>query len=267
MPRQPDLTVVLPAYAEAPRIVSSLRALAAHFAARPSLRVEVVVVVAEADDGTLQLARLCAPLFEELHVIDAGPRAGKGRDVRLGLLAARGRYRMFMDADLATPLHHLDSLTAHMTANAALVIGVRNLWRTHTSLRRRLVTTGGNALIRTLLLPGLRDTQCGFKVFRSDVCEAVFRHASIDGWGFDLEVLAAARRLGYVIDTLPIDDWSDPKPVALGLGADPVGRAARQVLRDLLRLRVRQWLATTNPTTSHRDPIVVPEPARENAAG
>jgi len=267
MSSQPDLSVVVPAYAEAPRIVSSLRALAAHFAARPSLRVEVVVVVADADDGTLQLARLCAPWFEELRVIDAGPRAGKGRDVRMGLLAARGRYRMFMDTDLATPLHHLDSLAAYMAANAALVIGVRDLWRTHTSLRRRLVAAGGNVLIRTLLLPGLRDTQCGFKLFRSDVCEVVFRDASIDGWGFDLEVLAAARRLGYAIDTLPIDDWSDPKPVVLGLGADPVGRAARQVLRDLLRLRVRQWLAAADPTTSRRDPFVHSEPARENATG
>ncbi|HET7310696.1 MAG TPA: glycosyltransferase [Mycobacteriales bacterium] len=239
MPSRPDLSVVVPAYAEAALIVPSLRAIADHVAGRP---IEVIVVVAEGGDDTLELARQCAPWFEQYRVIDAGPRRGKGRDVRLGMLAARGRYRMFMDTDLATPLHHLDELSAFMAADAAVVIGVRNLWHTHRELHRRLVTSGGNLLVRMLLLPGLRDTQCGFKMFRAEVCETLFRNASIDGWGFDLEVLAAARRRGYLIETLRIDDWSDPKATALGLGGDDVGAAARQVLRDLVRLRFDAWM-------------------------
>ena len=242
MPRRPDLSVVVPAYAESALIVGSLRALADHVATLPVGSIEVLVVAAEGGDDTLDLARQCAPWFEHLTVIDAQEQRGKGRDVRLGMLAAQGRYRMFMDADLSTPLHHLDELTEYMTADADIVIGVRHLWQTHAELRRRLVTSGGNMLVRMLLLPGLPDTQCGFKMFRADVCEALFENASVDGWGFDLEVLAAARRLGYVIETLRIDDWSDPKPSGAGLSGEHVGSAAREVLRDLLRIRVDLWL-------------------------
>lgn len=242
MQSRPDLSVVVPAYAESALIVSSLRALADHVGARPAGSIEVVVVVADGGDDTLELARQCAPWFERYRVIDAEARGGKGRDVRLGMLAARGRYRMFMDADLATPLHHLDELAAYMAADADIVIGVRNLWHVHEELRRRLVTSGGNLLVRMLLLPGLRDTQCGFKMFRAEVCEALFGRASIDGWGFDLEVLAAARRHGYAIETLHIDDWSDPKPSALGLAGEQVGSAAREVFGDLLRLRLDLWI-------------------------
>jgi dolichyl-phosphate beta-glucosyltransferase len=239
MPSRPELSVVVPAYAEAALIVHSLLALADHVAGRP---IEVLVVVAEGGDNTLKLARQCAPWFEQYSVIDAGPRRGKGRDVRLGMLAARGRYRMFMDTDLATPLHHLDELSAYMAADAAVVIGVRKLWHTHSEFRRRLIASGGNLLVRMLLLPGLHDTQCGFKMFRAEVCETLFRNASIDGWGFDLEVLAAARRRGYRIETLRIDDWSDPKVTALGLVGDDVGSAAREVLGDLVRLRLDSWI-------------------------
>lgn len=241
MQSTPDLSIVVPAYAEAPLIVSSLRALAAHLRTQDE-DVEVLVVVAESDDGTLEMARHCAPWFDQFHVIDAGPRAGKGRDVRIGMLAARGHYRLFMDADLATPLRHLDRLRAHRNDKAEIVIGVRDLARAHGERGRRWIATGGNMLVRLSLLPGLRDTQCGFKMFRSDVCEEVFGDARINGWGFDLEVLAAARRRGYAIRALCIDDWHDPKPASRGLGTDTSGSAAAEVLGDLLRLRLRYWM-------------------------
>lgn len=258
MPRQPELSIVVPAYAEAPLIATSLRALAGFLAARPAGSTEVLVVVAESDDGTLELARECAPLFDQCTVIDAGPRAGKGRDVRLGMLAARGRYRVFMDADLATPLHHLDRLQPHIAVDAPVVIGVRDLWQTHRRLSRRLVATGGNLAIRGLLLRGMSDTQCGFKMFRADVCEEVFATATVDGWGFDLEILAIARRLGHHVATLTIDDWSDPKPAELALGADRIGRSALEVLKVLLRLRMRLGALAPVSATIDVAPVAAP---------
>lgn len=254
MQSPPDLSIVVPAYAEAPLIVQSLRALADAVSARAAGSVEVVVVVADGGDATLQLATNCARWFDKCTVIDAGSRVGKGRDVRIGMLAARGRFRLFMDADLATPLHHLDELDAHMAADAAVVVGVRDLWHTHRGWRRRLVTTSGNLLVRALLLPGFRDTQCGFKMFRADVCEAVFAPATVDGWGFDLEVLHAARRLGYRIETLPITDWSDPKAAAEGLVGDHVSGAARQVLATLVRLRLGRYARRAGALPSGQDP-------------
>lgn len=266
MPSLPDLSIVVPAYAEAALIVESLRTLADSIADRPPRSVEVVVVVADAGDGTLQLAQGCAPWFERFTVLDAGRRSGKGRDVRLGMLAACGRYRMFMDADLATPLHHLDELDAFMAADAALVIGVRNLWRIHPDWRRRLVTTGGNLLVRLLLLPGCRDSQCGFKMFRADVCEAVFGNGTVDGWGFDLEVLHTARRLGYRIEALPVADWSDPKAALAGLSGDGVTDAARQVLGTLLQLRLTGRRRKARRSTAYEPPLRAADAGPDDAA-
>jgi dolichyl-phosphate beta-glucosyltransferase len=253
MPSRPELSIVVPAYAEAPLIVQSLHALAASLSARPSGATEVIVVVAESDDGTFDLARECMPLFEQCSVIDAGPRAGKGRDVRLGMLAARGRFRLFMDADLATPLRHLDELAPYIAVNTPLVIGARDLWHAHRRLSRRLVATGGNLAIRGLLLPGLFDTQCGFKMFRADVGETLFAASTVDGWGFDLEILAMARRLGHDIAVLHVDDWSDPKPAGRGLGTDRVSGSAIEVFAVLLQLRRRMGFRPRGPLADAND--------------
>jgi glycosyltransferase involved in cell wall biosynthesis len=262
-PPPPDLSIVIPAYQEAAFIAASLTRLASFLAARPQLgRVEVIVVVADSSDGTERLARGCAPLLGQLTVLAAGPRAGKGRDVRLGMLAATGAYRMFMDADLATPLHHLDSVHRLMRRDAAAVIAVRDLGSCHAGRKRRFITRWGNMLARLVLLPGLTDTQCGFKAFRGDVSDAVFRRSTIDGWGFDLELLALTRRLGHEVQTVTVDDWSDPKAAAQGLVQDAPMRAALRVLRDLVRIRVNLWrgryeLASSLPVDVENRYVVV----------
>jgi dolichyl-phosphate beta-glucosyltransferase len=237
----PDLSIVIPAYREADLIVASLTAVADYLATCALESVEVIVVVADSSDATMALALDCAGRFPSVRVVAAGPRAGKGRDVRLGMLTARGRYRLFMDADLATPLHHLDALPSFMHDDADVVIAVRDLWHIHPGWTRRLITTVGNLLARVVLLPGIKDTQCGFKLFRADVCDAVFSQVVIDGWGFDLEALAVARRMGYRIDVLDVPDWSDPKATRDGLGHDHAGSAAARVLVDLARIRGRLW--------------------------
>lgn len=236
-----NLSIVIPAYREAPVIQTTLRSLSAWLKDHDYGEVEVIVVAADGGDRTAELAQDCAHLLPNFQVIEPGPRAGKGRDVRLGILTARGRYRLFMDADLATPLHYLDDAHRLMQQNVDLAIAVRNGWAIHTSWRRRFMSTLGNVLVQTSLLPGISDTQCGFKVFRADVAEAVFRRMTILGWGFDLEILAIARRLGYHVATIPAPDWQDPKGRQAGLSGDSAARASVQVLRDLLRVRIGLW--------------------------
>jgi len=200
--------------------------------------VEVIVVVADSPDGTAALAVAEAHRFSSFRVIDAGARVGKGRDVRLGVMAARGRYRLFMDADLATPLVHLDDVYRLMKTGADAGIAVRNLVRIHHQLRRRVISKIGNLLAQTILLPGIKDTQCGFKVFRADVAAPVFQRMTILGWGFDLEVLAITRSLGYRIEVFEAPDWTDPKAIGEGLGDDSAGAAALQTFRELLQVRL-----------------------------
>lgn len=238
---KPDLSIVIPAYQEAPVIESSLTTLADYLQEHRLGQVEVIVVVADSPDGTAELAEACADKFENFKVLRPGARVGKGRDVRLGMLEAAGRYRLFMDADLATPLHHLEDVKLLMARDTELMIAVRNLWTIHKGLKRKLITKGGNWLAQFILLPGIKDTQCGFKLMREDVCRQVFDRMTILGWGFDLEILVIAKNLGYHIATVEAPDWRDPKALSGGLVGDSPMGAAWQVLRDLITVRLNLW--------------------------
>jgi dolichyl-phosphate beta-glucosyltransferase len=232
-----DLSIILPSYMEAKNIGGSLEQLAAFLATRSYGTVEVLVIVAESPDGTAAIAQTKAKLFTHFRVIHAGPRAGKGRDVRIGMFEARGRYRLFMDADLATPLKHLDDVKQFMDHGGSVGIAVRDLIKIHKGFVRKLITGAGNLLAQIILLPGLKDTQCGFKVFEASAAEAIFGRLTILGWGFDLEILAVARKLGYRIDTFDAPDWTDPKANEAGLTGDSPIKASLQVFRDLLTVR------------------------------
>jgi dolichyl-phosphate beta-glucosyltransferase len=230
-----DLSIIVPAYNEARRIVVSLQTLSDHLQAHGQDlgTVEVLVVVARGDDHTAELARAQANAFETFAVLDAGEPAGKGRDVRLGMRAARGRYRLFMDADLATPLHHLETVAKLMRDDADVIIGVRDLQRSHRGLRK-LISNFGNRLVRRLLYLDIHDTQCGFKAFRGPAADDLFGRQTILGWGFDIEILALAAQRGYRIETIAIDDWQE---VAGGTFKNVAVTGALSTFRDLLKVR------------------------------
>jgi dolichyl-phosphate beta-glucosyltransferase len=239
IPPVPDLSIIIPAYQEAALIQSSLGSLAKWLETHDYGTVEVIVPVAESPDGTLALAGECAGLFTTLKVLDIGPRVGKGHNVRNGMLAATGRYRLFMDADLATPLKHLDDVQRLIKQDAAIIMAVRPLSTIHKGRLRSTVTRAGNVLSRIVLLPGISDTQCGFKAFRADAADEIFSRLTIGGWGFDLEALALARKLGYRIRSFQAPDWHDPKPPHHGLTGNSVVGVSLQVLVNLFSIRWR----------------------------
>jgi dolichyl-phosphate beta-glucosyltransferase len=237
-----DLSVIIPAYMEAEVIESTLQQLAKFLATRDYGNVEVVVVVPDSSDGTGELAASQAHLFKNFRIVKPGPRVGKGRDVRAGIFEARGKYKLFMDADLATPLHHIDEVkTRIMDTHAPVGIATRDLVSTHKTFVRKIMTRGGNLLIQLLLLPGLKDTQCGFKVFEATAAEEIFSRMTILGWGFDMEILAIARKLGYHITTFETPDWRDPKADGDGLTGDSASKTAVSTLEDLAIVRLRMW--------------------------
>lgn len=229
-----DLSIIIPAYKEHHQIQPRLKELAAFLKTHNYGAVEIIVM-AQSQDDTGAAAQVEAGLFHHFRVVNLGKRAGKGGAVRAGMFEARGRYRLFMDADLATPLSHLDDAWQAMESGAKVAIAVRNLASIHKSWTRKIITVGGNILAQVILLPGIKDTQCGFKVFEASAAEAIFGRQTIVGWGFDMEILAIGRQLGYKIETFGADDWRDPKAQGL-VGDSPTG-AALQVLGDLLRIR------------------------------
>jgi dolichyl-phosphate beta-glucosyltransferase len=157
------------------------------------------------------------------------------------MFEATGRYRMFMDADLATPLSHLDQVHAGMQHGDQVIIAVRSLWTIHKGILRKVMSSFGNLFIQVLILPGIKDTQCGFKAFEASVAEDIFGRQTMLGWSFDAEILKIARLFHYKITQIQAPDWKDPKAASMGLTGDSPLRAAIQTLLDTVVIRLNVW--------------------------
>jgi len=205
---RPWLSVVIPAYNEERRLPRSLASVLAHLRAgrRPF---EVVV----ADDGSVdRTAGLAGDAGPEVRVLRL-PHRGKGAAVRAGVLASGGDLVLVTDADLSTPIGELDRMVAALE-RCEVAIGSRHVPGARVAvaqrLDRRLMGRAFNLLVQALLLPGLRDTQCGVKLFRREVAAAVFDRCRSNGFAFDVEVLALARRLGWRVAEVPVEWRNSP---------------------------------------------------------
>ncbi|MEZ4367610.1 MAG: glycosyltransferase family 2 protein [Kofleriaceae bacterium] len=230
-----DLSIVVPAYNEAQRIAPTLRALAAHLAAQP-LTWELVVVDDGSTDGTAALVRALAPALGSVRVLVQPRNRGKGAAVRVGMLAARGRVRVMCDADGSMPADELPKLLAPLLAGTAdVAIGSRYapgaLAERSQPAYRVAWSRLCNLVIQRALVDGVRDTQCGFKAFTAEAADDLFGRATIDGWAFDLEVLALARRRGYAIDEVGVR-WVDDARSKV----DPIADALK-VIREAVTIR------------------------------
>jgi len=190
-----ELSIVIPAYNEEPRLPASLARLAAYI--RASGRETEVIVV---DDGSRDRTASAAESFRGeipcLRVISNGENRGKGYSVRHGMLEAQGRIVLFTDADLSAPIEEADKLLAALE-NHDVAIGSRAMDRSlifvRQSLFREFAGIVFNAIVRLMLRLPFVDTQCGFKAFRREPCHIIFEQQSIDRFGFDPELLYLAR--------------------------------------------------------------------------
>ncbi len=200
----PYLSIVIPAHNEEARLPRALGQVFAFLEAQPYAS-EVIVVENASRDRTLVIAQRFAANFPALRVLHED-LAGKGRAVRRGMLEARGEYRFFCDSDFSMPVEQINRFLPP-AVQADIVIASREApgaIRYGEPHYRHLTGRIFNTLIRLLALPGLQDTQCGFKCFRAAVAEDVFRFQTIMGWSFDVEILFIARQRGYTIRELGI---------------------------------------------------------------
>ncbi|MFN7989691.1 MAG: dolichyl-phosphate beta-glucosyltransferase [Thermoanaerobaculia bacterium] len=216
----PALSLVIPAYNEEKRLPVSLARIADWLGSRtPAISAELVVVDDGSADRTAAVAeKTAAGLGLTARVIRFPENRGKGAAVRAGVLESAGEHVLVTDADLSTPIEEVDKLLA---AGAPVAIGSRGVDTTLVKQRQPLfrVASGKvfNLLVRVLAVSGIRDTQCGFKLFRRDAAREVFSRATVDRFAFDVEALLLARRLGYAIAEVPVL-WFNSPDTRVGFG-------------------------------------------------
>jgi len=246
-----SVSIIIPAFNEAERLPRTLRATVDYFAARPE-PFELLVVDDGSADATARVvadfARSCPG--QSIQCLTYGGNRGKGYAVRFGMLRASGDLRLFCDADLATPAEEYEVVRAAMEkAGAPVGIGSRPLRASnllvHQPWYREWLGRGFNKAVQVLAVPGIADTQCGFKLFTAEAATDVFSRCRLDGFAFDSEALFVARRLGYAIVEVPIR-WSHVEGSKVSMVRDGL-----RMLRDLSLIRWThrhlQKEATTRP--------------------
>jgi glycosyltransferase involved in cell wall biosynthesis len=227
-----DLSVIIPAYNEEKRIVPTLEEVD-DFLAASSLRYEILVIDDGSSDMTVLAVSTVGAARRSIRVIATRPNRGKGAAVRTGMLAARGGVRLMYDADGSMPATEIPGLY-NPVANGAAAVAIGSRYAAgaegETQPRwRQAWSRLCNWFIQRTVVAGVADTQCGFKAFSAEAAEATFSRATIDGWAFDLEILALADRMSYAIREVSVT-WHDDENSRV----NPV--------RDFFGV-VREWMA------------------------
>jgi len=231
--KKPFLSIIIPAFNEAERLPETLRKINVYLSTQ-DFPTEIIVVENGSTDGTYAIAYDMQGEICCLTVLHEN-RRGKGWAIRQGMLKARGEYRFICDADLSMPIEEITNFMPSEELSAPIAIGSREALgavRYDEPQYRHLIGRAFNWFVRILVLPGLNDTQCGFKLFREDAANAIFPQLTIFGWTFDVEALFIARKLGFKIVEIPIHWHHHPHSTVKVL------RDSFQMGIDLLKIRL-----------------------------
>jgi dolichyl-phosphate beta-glucosyltransferase len=228
------LSVVIPAYNEELRIGNTLRVIRTYLQQQP-FAAEIIVVDDGSQDGTAATVHALDVALPPVRVLRNDLNRGKGFSVRQGFLHADGEYLLFSDADLSTPIEEVEKLFVALREPCDIAIGSRALPESrvevHQPRYREYMGRLFNLCVQMLAVPDIHDTQCGFKCFRRDTALAICERMTAERFGFDVEMLYLARRLGYRVREVPVV-WRNSPQSRVRMWQDPVS-----MLGDLWRIR------------------------------
>lgn len=234
---QPDLSVVIPAYNEANRLPDTLKVIYEYLTEK-NFTWEIIVSDDGSTDQTLEIAHAFRPDDKRIRLVEGPRNMGKGAATRRGMLAADGKYRLFTDADNSTPIEEFEKLMRAMKKNKAMIaIGSRALPDSDLEVRqpfyREMMGRTFNLLVQLIAIPGIKDTQCGFKLFRDKAAIKLFKMQQNKGFSFDVEIIYLARKYRMRIAEVPVrwinNDESKVSPI----------RDSLKVLMDVVKVRLR----------------------------
>ncbi|MFA4930609.1 MAG: dolichyl-phosphate beta-glucosyltransferase [Patescibacteria group bacterium] len=229
------LSIVIPAYNEAHRISDTL--ITTHkYLDRQPYRSEIIVIDDASTDTTIDVVKSLFYKIPNLRVIRHRKNQGKGAAIRTGALNLRGQFMLFMDADLATPIEEIDKLLPHVT-DYEVIIASRHIKKdsikTRQSWYRQLFSRIGNYFIQQMLLPGIKDTQCGFKLFSQKAAYDLFSRLTVTRFGFDIEILSLAATLDYRLKEVAVSWYDRPR------GSVNIIRDGWRVFLDVVQIKSR----------------------------
>jgi len=227
------LSVIIPAHNEEKNIVGTVEVINGYLEGK-KIDHEIIVVVNGSKDKTLELVKSLLPKISTLKLIER-VAGGKGFAVKEGMLHANGDYRLFTDADNSTSIDHIEKMMPYFENGYGVVIGSiaakgHKVIAGSEPAWRRVAGKMGNIFIQIMAVPGIHDTQRGFKIFTAKAVQDIFSRITIAGWGFDVEVLALARKFGHKIKEVPVIWKNDPNS-HVGL------KAYAQVLMETMLVR------------------------------
>ncbi len=230
------LSVIIPAYNEEKHIKKTVESIHSYLSSR-NVDHEIIVATDGSKDSTNDIVRSMIASIPNLNLLDYVHNRGKGYAVRQAMLKASGDYRLFTDADNSTTIDHIEKMMPYFKEGYGVVIGSIGLKESSVSegsepFYRSLFGKMGNLFIQIMVVPGIHDTQRGFKILTAEAANKIFSKMTVDRWGFDIELLALARKFGFKIKEVPIRWHNDPNTAS-----HPRLSAYFQVLSETVKIR------------------------------
>jgi len=230
------LSVIIPAFKEEKRIGNTLLSIDKYLSPL-GFNYEIIVIIDGSPDNTFSVVEKYQKMIKDLFIINNPENHGKGYVVRQAMLAAKGAYRLFMDADNAVTIDQIEGFSPHFEdPEVGIVIGSRDVKganvKKHQPYWKEMFGNVGNVLIQLVAgLWGIPDTQCGFKIITAEAAELVFPMMTVNRWGFDFEMLGLIKKLGFKIAEAPVV-WVDSGETKVNF------RAYLNTLKELFKVRL-----------------------------